>query len=83
MGGSARAAARLLSAAPEEMEGKAYSDCVPELAALIRRAISEPVGRASGEVAIKRGGNLRALSVQVTSERGSNAEFGRIHSPLR
>ncbi len=68
-----RAAARLLNAAPEEMEGHHYAECVPELAALIRKAISEPVGRASGEVAIKRAGNPRALSVQVTSERGSNS----------
>ena len=45
-----RAAARLLNATPEEMEGRHYSESVPELAALIRRAISEPVGRASGEV---------------------------------
>ncbi len=68
-----RAAARLLNAAPEEMVGQHYSESVPELAALIRKAICEPVGRASGEVAIKRTGSPRALSVQVTSERGSNA----------
>ena len=67
-----RAAARLLNAAPEEMEGRHYSECVPELAALIRRALSEPVGRASGEVTIKRTGSPRALSVQVTSERGAH-----------
>jgi two-component system nitrogen regulation sensor histidine kinase NtrY len=41
---------------------------VPELGALIRRALSEPVGRAGGEVAIKRAGAPRALSVQVSSE---------------
>jgi two-component system nitrogen regulation sensor histidine kinase NtrY len=43
---------------------------VPELSALIRRAITEPVGRASGEVSVKRGNTTRALSVQVSSERG-------------
>ncbi|HEY0104751.1 MAG TPA: PAS domain-containing sensor histidine kinase [Rhizomicrobium sp.] len=65
-----RAAARLMNAAPEEIEGRHYSESVPELAALIRRAISEPVGRAGGEVTVKRGSTTRALSVQVSSERG-------------
>ena len=67
-----RAAARLLNAAPEEMEGRHYSECVPELAALIRKAISEPVARAGGEVIIKRTGSPRSLSVQVSSERGAH-----------
>jgi len=68
-----RAAARLLNAAPEEMEGQHYSEAVPELAALIRRAITEPVGRASGEVTVKRGTTTRALSVQVASEHGPDS----------
>jgi two-component system nitrogen regulation sensor histidine kinase NtrY len=68
-----RAAARLLNATPEELAGRHYSESVPELAGLIRRAISEPVGRAGGEVNIKRTGSPRALSVQVSSERGPNA----------
>ena len=68
-----RAAARLLNGTPEDISGRHYSESVPELAALIRRAISEPVGRASGEVAIKRAGSPRALSVQITSERGTHA----------
>jgi len=68
-----RAAARLLNATPEELSGRHYSESVPELAGLIRRAISEPVGRAGGEVNIKRTGSPRALSVQVSSERGPNA----------
>ena len=67
-----RAAARLLNAAPEEMEGRHYSESMPELAALIRRAISEPVGRAGGEVIIKRSSGPRSLSVQVSSERGAH-----------
>jgi two-component system nitrogen regulation sensor histidine kinase NtrY len=67
-----RAAARLLGAAPEEIEGRRYSDAVPELAALIGRAISEPVGRSSGEVTVKRGTTSRVLSVQVSSERGAD-----------
>lgn len=68
-----RAAARLLNAAPEELEGQHYAEAVPELAALIRRAIQEPVGRSSGEATIKRGGVLRQLSVQVTNEQGRQA----------
>jgi two-component system nitrogen regulation sensor histidine kinase NtrY len=70
-----RAAARLLNAAPEELEGRHYAETVPELSALIRRAISEPVGRASGEVTIKRTGTPRSLSVQVASERGTQSGY--------
>jgi two-component system nitrogen regulation sensor histidine kinase NtrY len=65
-----RAAARLMNAAPEELEGRHYSEAVPELAALIRRALQEPVGRAGGEITIKRDGTVRTLSVQVVSEEG-------------
>jgi two-component system nitrogen regulation sensor histidine kinase NtrY len=68
-----RAAARLLNAAPEEMEGRHYSECVPELAGLIHKAISEPLARAGGEVIIKRAGSPRSLSVQVSSERGADS----------
>ena len=63
-----RAAARLLDAAPEDMEGTHYAQTMPELAALVRRAMDEPVGRASGEVQLRRGGKTRTLSVQVASE---------------
>jgi two-component system, NtrC family, nitrogen regulation sensor histidine kinase NtrY len=70
-----RAAARLLNATPEELEGRHYAEAVPELSALIRRAISEPVGRAGGEVAIKRTGTPRSLSVQVQSERGTHSGY--------
>jgi two-component system nitrogen regulation sensor histidine kinase NtrY len=66
-----RAAARLLNAAPEELEGRHYAEAAPELSGLIRRAFSEPVGRASGEVTIKRAGTPRALSVQVVGEEGA------------
>jgi len=62
-----RAAERLLNAAPEDMETSHHSEAVPELAPLILRAMSEPAGRAGGEVTIKRGGKPRSLSVQVTS----------------
>jgi two-component system, NtrC family, nitrogen regulation sensor histidine kinase NtrY len=65
-----RAAARLLNAAPEELEGRHYSEAVPEMAALIRRALNEPVGRAGGEITVKRAGTARSLSVQVVSEHG-------------
>jgi two-component system nitrogen regulation sensor histidine kinase NtrY len=63
-----RAAARLLDAAPEEMEGAHYAQIMPELSALVRRAMDEPVGRAAGEVQLRRGGKSRSLSVQVASE---------------
>jgi two-component system nitrogen regulation sensor histidine kinase NtrY len=70
-----RAAARLLDAAPEDMEGGHYSESLPELAPMILRAMGEPAGRAGGEVTIKRGGTPRMLSVQVTSERGTADGF--------
>jgi two-component system nitrogen regulation sensor histidine kinase NtrY len=70
-----RAAARLLDAAQEDMESSHYSHAVPELAPLILRAMSEPAGRAGGEVTIRRAGAPRSLSVQVTSERGSTEGF--------
>lgn len=63
-----RAAARLLDAAPEDMEGAHYAEVIPELAGLVRRALGEPVGRAGGEVTLKRGGKTRSLSVQVSGE---------------
>lgn len=68
-----RAAARLMNSTPEELEGRHYAEAVPELGALIRRAIQEPAGRAGGEVSLKRGGTNRSLSVQVTSEHGVHA----------
>jgi two-component system nitrogen regulation sensor histidine kinase NtrY len=70
-----RAAARLLNAAPEDLEASHYSEGVPELAPLILRAMSEPVGHAGGEITLKRAGGTRSLSVQVTSERGSADGF--------
>jgi two-component system nitrogen regulation sensor histidine kinase NtrY len=70
-----RAAARLMDAAPEDLEAVHYSQAVPELAPLILRAMSEPAGRAGGEVTIRRAGTPRTLSVQVTSERGSADGF--------
>jgi two-component system nitrogen regulation sensor histidine kinase NtrY len=66
-----RAAARLLNATPEEIEGRHYAEAVPELAGLVRRAVAEPVGRASGEATVKRAGKVRNLSVQVDSEKGA------------
>jgi two-component system nitrogen regulation sensor histidine kinase NtrY len=66
-----RAAARLLNAAHEEIEGRHYAEAVPELAGLIRKALSEPVGRSSGEASVKRAGKVRNLSVQVDSEKGA------------
>ena len=70
-----RAAARLMDAAPEDLESSHYSEAVPELAPLILRAMSEPTGRAGGEVIIRRAGAPRTLSVQVSSERGSADSF--------
>ncbi len=70
-----RAAARLLDAAQEDLESSHYSEAVPEMAPLILRAMSEPVGRAGGEVIIKRAGSPRTLSVQVTSERDTAEGF--------
>ena len=65
-----RMASRLLNAAPEDIEGRHYSECIPELAGLIRRAITEPTARAAGQVDVRRDGALRHLNVQVSSEAG-------------
>ncbi len=65
-----RATARLLNATPEEIEGRHYSEAVPELAGLIRRAMGEGQGRASGQADLKRTGTARHLNVQVRSEAG-------------
>ena len=65
-----RAAARLLNATPDELEGRHYSEAVPELAGLIRRAMSENHGRAAGQADLKRTGVVRHLNVQVRSEAG-------------
>jgi two-component system nitrogen regulation sensor histidine kinase NtrY len=65
-----RTASRLLDAAPEDIEGRHYSECVPELAGLIRRAMGEANGRAAGQIDVKRDGALRYLNVQVSSEAG-------------
>ena len=67
-----RAAARLLNADPEEIEGRFYGDAVPELGSLIKRAMDEPVGHSSGEATVKRGNIARALSVQVAGETGAS-----------
>jgi two-component system nitrogen regulation sensor histidine kinase NtrY len=63
-----RTAARMLDVAPEETEGRHYSESIPELAGLIRRGMSDACGRASGQVDVRRNGALRHLNVQVSSE---------------
>jgi two-component system nitrogen regulation sensor histidine kinase NtrY len=65
-----RTASRLLDVAPEETEGRHYSESMPELAGLIRRAMAEPSGRAAGQLDVRRDGALRYLNVQVSSEAG-------------
>ena len=65
-----RTAAHLLDVAPEDTEGGHYAESVPEFAGLIRRAMLDPMRRAGGEVDIRRGGTLRHLNVQVSSEAG-------------
>src|SRR5882672_5963558 len=68
-----RTASRLLDVAPEETEGRHYSESMPELAGLIRRAMAEPSGRAAGQLDVRRDGALRYLNVQVSSEAGDEA----------
>jgi two-component system nitrogen regulation sensor histidine kinase NtrY len=70
-----RAAARLLGASQDELEGTLYNDSLPELAGLIGRAMGEPVGHAGGEVSIQRGGKPRALSVQVSGGESGDEGF--------
>ena len=70
-----RTAARLLDVAPEETEGRHYHESIPELAVLIRRAMIEPMGRAAGQLDVKRNGALRYLNVQVSSEAGDKTGY--------
>ncbi len=70
-----RTAAQLLNVVPEEIEGRHYSESVPELAGLIRRAMREAGGRIAGQIDVKRDDRVRHLNVQVSSEAGG-AEHG-------
>ncbi|HUJ47157.1 MAG TPA: PAS domain-containing sensor histidine kinase [Rhizomicrobium sp.] len=72
-----RAAARLLNATPEEVEGEHFTEAVPELAGLIRKAMQEPVSRSMGEATVKRAGTTRMLSVQVSGD-AADGEAGYI-----
>ena len=65
-----RAAARLLNATPDEIEGRHYSEIMPEMAGLIRRAMTEHAGRASGQADMKRGSSQQHFNVQVSREAG-------------
>ena len=70
-----RTAARMLDVAPEETEGRHYSESIPELAGLIRRGMTDPAGRASGQVDVRRNGALRHLNVQVSSEAEDKTDY--------
>ena len=70
-----RTASRQLDVAPDEVEGRHYSESIPELAGLIRRAMAEPQGRAAGQLDVRRNGALRYLNVQVSSEAGHNTGY--------
>jgi two-component system, NtrC family, nitrogen regulation sensor histidine kinase NtrY len=70
-----RTASRLLDVAPDEAEGRHYSQSIPELAGLIRRAMVEPSGRAAGQLDVRRNGALRYLNVQVSSEAGDKTGY--------
>ena len=67
-----RTASRLLGIKPENVETRHYSECMPELASLIRRAINEGAPKTAGQVDVRRRGALRHLNVQVSSEGASH-----------
>jgi len=67
-----RTAARLLGLRSEDVETRHYSECMPELAALIRQAICEGASRTAGQVDVRRRGAVRHLKVQVSSEGASH-----------
>jgi len=68
-----RAAARLLGVTPSAVESTHYSVTVPEVAGLIRRAMTETSGRVRGQVDLSRDGALRHLNVQVSREAGEGS----------
>lgn len=67
-----RSAARLLGLKSEDVETRHYSQCMPELAALIHHAISSGAPRTAGQVDVRRRGAVRHLNVQVSSEGASH-----------
>jgi two-component system, NtrC family, nitrogen regulation sensor histidine kinase NtrY len=67
-----RSAARLLGLTSDDMETRHYSQCMPELAALIHHAISSGAPRTAGQVDVRRRGAVRHLNVQVSSEGASH-----------
>jgi two-component system, NtrC family, nitrogen regulation sensor histidine kinase NtrY len=68
-----RIAASLLGVAAAETEGRHYTECLPELAGLIRRVLHDTSGRAAGQIDVRRKGALRHLNVQVSSETGDKS----------
>ncbi len=67
-------ASSLLDTEPTAAEGAHYSKVLPELGALIRKAMVEPNGNSSGQVDVQREGALRHLNVQVSREAGDRSQ---------
>lgn len=66
-------AEQLLDKEAGSAEGVHYSEALPELSSLIRRAMVEPQGRSAGQIEVKRDGTLRHLNVQVSREAGDRS----------
>ncbi|MBT5079078.1 MAG: PAS domain-containing sensor histidine kinase [Rhodospirillaceae bacterium] len=71
-------AATLLETNIEALTGKAFTDAVPEMTALLEQARSAPGRIVEGEVSLIRKGHRRTFTVRIRSDRTSDPRFGAI-----
>lgn len=73
-----RSAARLLGLAGDKIMGQPLVDVVPEMAAVLDRALRKVSGNAEGQVILKSDGSERTLTVRVTTEYSREKEHGYV-----
>ena len=71
-------AERLLHGSRDRWLGRPLQEAIPELASIIGEATGERPRATQGHVSITRGGQDRTLTVRVTTEQGSDGEYGAI-----
>jgi len=71
-----RSASELLSTDLDGMKGRALSDAVPEMAALLRQAHHRPTRLAQSQINVLRRGRARTLLVRITAERKDKTILG-------
>ncbi|WP_293867708.1 PAS domain-containing sensor histidine kinase [uncultured Alsobacter sp.] len=71
-------AERLLHGSRDRWLGRPLQEAIPELADIIGEATGDRPRASQGHVSISRGGQDRTLTVRVTTEQGSDGEYGAI-----